>query len=241
MKRVLIFLPSLCFFQSAIRAQVPVADDAVLVKPQVVVTEPVVVAPAVTVRTLDPLAAQRQLLIAPKAVPVTGTTVVPVPAPEAPGVVKTTRTTTTVETPGLPPRVYQTERSVVVVKDQNESRELPYVALPVLFVRETAELLDAESRSAVEQMAGVIRTVLAAEPGAQFDIEGHTSVEGDPAFNNTLSMSRAQRIYDELTTRYAIPATALSAHGYGSSYAMYPNGTEPQLQMDRRVLVVRTR
>jgi len=55
------------------------------------------------------------------------------------------------------------------------------VTLPVLFVRETAELLDAESRSALEQMAGVIKTVAAAEPSALFDIEGHTSSDGTPA------------------------------------------------------------
>lgn len=43
--------------------------------------------------------------------------------------------------------MYETPRSVILVEEQNEIRELPYVALPVLFVRETAELLDAESFS----------------------------------------------------------------------------------------------
>lgn len=196
---------------------------------------PVVVPPPVTVRTLDPLAAQRQLLITPKAVPLPASAAPPITTQRP--VVKTTKTTTTVETPGLPPRVYQSERSVVVVGDQ----ELPYVTLPVLFVQATADLLDAQSRSALEQMAGVIKTVIAAEPGAMFDIEGHTSTDGAPDFNVNLSVARAQRVYDELTLRYGVPAGVLSAHGYGSAYAMYPNGTEDQLQLDRRVLLVRTR
>lgn len=201
-----------------------------------------------TVRTFDSLAVQRQLLVAPKMIAAPGTAAIPVvPAPvpvvePAPGdVIKTTKTTTTVETPGRPTRIYETERNVVVVQDQGQTRELPYVTVPVLFVKETAELLDAESRAALDQMAGVIRTVIAAEPTAVFDIEGHTSAEGTPEFNMALSVSRAQRVFDELTQRYAVPANVLSAHGYGASYAKYPNGTEPELQLDRRVLIVRTR
>ncbi|WP_395744810.1 OmpA family protein [Prosthecobacter sp.] len=226
MKTSLLLLFSLGFAQVQLRAQA--------------VAAPTTAVPAVTVRTLDPLAAQRQLLITPKSVPLPASAVPPVTAPPQP-VVKTTKTTTTVETPGLPPRVYQSERSVVVVGDQNQTRELPYVTLPVLFVQGTADLLDAESRSALEQIANVIKTVIAAEPTAMFDIEGHTSTDGLPDFNTALSVARAQRVYDELTLRYGVPATVLSAHGYGSSYAMFPNGTEPQLQLDRRVLVVRTR
>lgn len=204
------------------------------------------------VRVVDPVVVQRQLLVAPKVVvlqpegtagvPVAPAVVVtPAPAPVPGEVLKTTKTTTTVETPGRPTRIYETERNVVVVEDGNQKRELPYVTVPVLFVKETAELLDAESRSALEQMAGVIRMVIAAEPTAVFDVEGHTSIEGLPEFNNQLSAARAQRVYDELTQRYGVPPAVLSAHGYGSTYARYPQGTEPELQLDRRVLIVRTR
>ncbi|MDI1312699.1 OmpA family protein [Prosthecobacter sp.] len=197
----------------------------------------------VTQPALDPLLVQSQLSIAPKVVVVTQPTTVTVPAtPAVPQeVVKTTKTTTVVDTPGQPRRVYQSERNVVVVQDQNETRELPYVTLPVLFVKETAELLDAESRAALEQVASVIRNVSQTTPGAIFDIEGHTSTDGTNEFNATLSAARAQRVYDELTLRYKVPAEVLSAHGYGESFPMYPNGNEGQMQMDRRVLVVRTK
>jgi len=163
------------------------------------------------------------LSILPRQLPVT---------PPAPGTkVETTEKTTTV----IGGRVYNTERSVVVV----EGRELPYVTLPVLFVKETAELLDSESRAALDQTAAVILEITKATPMAVFDIEGHTSTDGTDELNMTLSAARARRVYDELTTHYGIPRSVLSAHGYGESYPMFPSGSEEQMTLDRRVLVVR--
>lgn len=188
--------------------------------------------PSIVVRTLDSALVQRQLSLAPKVVVLT-------PAPQT--AVKTTKTTTVVDTPGLPRRVYNSERSVVLVEEQGQSRELPYVTLPVLFVKETAELLDEESRNALQQVAGVILAISKTEVGTVFDIEGHTSTDGTDEYNVTLSAARAQRVYDELTQRYGVPASVLSAHGYGESFPMYPQGNEVEMQQDRRVLVVRTK
>ena len=126
--------------------------------------------PSVVVRSLDPVTARSQLSIAPKVV-ILSAPAVAAPAVPPVEVLKTTKTTTVVETPGRPTRVYNSERNVVVIEEQNQTRELPYVTLPVLFVKETAELLDAESRSALEQMAGVILEVSKTEPGTLFDIE----------------------------------------------------------------------
>jgi outer membrane protein OmpA-like peptidoglycan-associated protein len=33
---------------------------------------------------------------------------------------------------------------------------------------------------------------------------------------------------------------SLSAHGYGEGFPMFPQGTEDEMQQDRRVLVVRS-
>ena len=182
-----------------------------------VVEETVVTKPA----AFDP---RRQLSIVPRALPAD---------PVVPGrTVETTETTTRVGK-----RVYNVERNVVIV----EGRELPYVTIPVLFVKETAELLDAESRIALEQTAAAIQEVLKTDPSAMFDIEGHTSTDGAEEMNLNLSAQRAERIYQELTKRYMIPTTVLSAHGYGESYPAYPNGTEAQMMLDRRVLVVRVK
>lgn len=194
---------------------------------QPAVPEVVVVRPAVQV--MDPADVRRQLSLPPRVM------VVPAPVPGA------TVKTTTVETVGVPRRAYNADRNVVVVVQENQSVELPYVTLPVLFVKETAELLDQESRATLEQVATVIREVSRTEPGAVFDIEGHTSTEGTDEFNMQLSGARAQRVFDELTQRYGVPASVLSAHGYGEGYPQFPQGTEAQKQQDRRVLVVRTK
>jgi outer membrane protein OmpA-like peptidoglycan-associated protein len=175
---------------------------------------------------LDKVVVRERLSIAPRTV----VTVTPPAEPVA------TTTTTTVTTTPAPARVYDVERQVVVVKD----RELPYVTVPVLFVVETAQLLNDESRVALEATANGILEVAKANPNARFDIEGHTSTEGTDEFNMTLSAARAQRVLDELTKTYGVPSELLSAHGYGENYPKFPNGTESQLQLDRRVLVVRT-
>ena len=213
-------------------AQVPLHAQVTVVPASPPPVSVIVQQPTIVVRTLDSAVVQRQLSLPPKVTVVT-------PAPQT--AVKTTKTTTVVDTPGQPRRVYNSERSVVVVEDQGQSRELPYVTLPVLFVKETAELLDEESRKALQQVAGVILAISKTEAGSIFDIEGHTSTDGTDEFNVKLSASRAQRIYDELTQRYGVPPTMLSAHGYGESFPMYPEGNEAQMQMDRRVLVVRTK
>ncbi|MGV3662858.1 MAG: OmpA family protein [Prosthecobacter sp.] len=205
----------------ALAALAPLSSHA-----QAVVERVVVAAPPATV-VLSDADVRTQLSLAPRAV------VVPAPLPGA--TVKTTTTTTTV------PRRYNADRNVVVVTQEDKTVELPYVTLPVLFVKETAELLDQESRAALEQVAAVIREVSKNEPGTIFDIEGHTSTEGTEEFNMQLSAARAQRVFEELTQRYGVPASVLSAHGYGEGYPQFPNGNERQKQMDRRVLVVRTR
>jgi outer membrane protein OmpA-like peptidoglycan-associated protein len=150
-------------------------------------------------------------------------------------VVETTETKNFVDVPGQPRRIYNVERKVVIV----EGRELPYITIPVLFEKETAKLLDVESRVALEDTAAEIQEVLKTQPNAVFDIEGHTSTDGTNEFNLTLSGDRARRVHEELTQRYSVPASALSAHGYGEMYPAFPNGTEGEMVMDRRVLVVR--
>ncbi|MES2995212.1 MAG: OmpA family protein [Verrucomicrobiota bacterium] len=174
-------------------------------------------------RPLDPAIMQRHLEIAPRVIPVD---------PAAPKV--ETTETTTVTRKG---RVYNVKTNTVVV----EGRELPYVAIPVLFEKETAKLLDTESRTALDVTSAAIKNVLKSNPTAVFEIEGHTSTDGEEDFNLKLSADRARRVLDELTLRYEVPAAVLTANGYGESYPNYPQGSEPEMMLDRRVLVVRVK
>ncbi len=128
----------------------------------------------------------------------------------------------------------------MVVETETETRELNYMTLPVLFVVDTDQLLDQQSAAALQETAGAIKEIVAADPNARFEIEGHTSTEGTDDHNMQLSAARAGRIFTELTQSYGVPPANLVAYGYGESYPQYPEGTEDQLQQDRRVLVVRT-
>lgn len=220
-------LPNICLSLACAAyagAQPPAPPVVIEETPPVVIETTPTDAEIAAARRLDGELARRRLGIAP----------VILPAPE-PGIVETE--TTIVETPGLPPRVYKTERNVVIV----EGRELPYLTIPVLFVEGSAELLDEQSRLAIEDTAAAIKDVLVANPTAIFDVEGHTSTDGSDEMNMKLSADRARRIHTELITRYGVPASALSAHGYGENYPAYPNGTEEQMMLDRRVLVVRVK
>jgi outer membrane protein OmpA-like peptidoglycan-associated protein len=201
-----------------------VVEEAVTPTP----TEVVVIEEVVPIRPA-PIVARQQLLILPRDV------AAPVHPPGT--VVETTETKEYVDVPGQPRRFYNVERNVVIV----EGRELPYITIPVLFEKETAKLLDVESRISLDETAAAILEVLKTQPTAVFDIEGHTSTDGTNEFNLTLSADRARRIHQELTQRYLVPITALSAHGYGEMYPTFPEGTEEQMATDRRVLVVRSK
>jgi outer membrane protein OmpA-like peptidoglycan-associated protein len=222
MKTFVLLMSMLCLAQPLLRGQVTVTPAPA---PGVVVE----VAPP-TVTVLDPVVVRRQLSIAPRVVAPAAPPRLPVPPPEA--IEAYNRSLR---------RVYNPERRVVVVQEKEESRELSYVTLPVLFVKETAELLDAQSRANLKEVAAVINEISSTEAGARFDIEGHTSTDGTDEFNMNLSVARAQRVYDELTQRYGVDPGVLTAHGYGENHPMYPKGTEEQMQLDRRVLVVRSK
>ncbi len=141
----------------------------------------------------------------------------------------------------IAPRIYDRERNVVVVVEDSRARELPYVTVPVLFKKGTAELLDVESRRTLDEMAAVVHDVRLENPDAVFAIEGHTSTDGPEDFNMKLSRERARRVFDELTQRYGVPPAMLTAHGYGENYPSFPDGSESEMMLDRRVLLVRDR
>lgn len=138
-------------------------------------------------------------------------------------------------------RTYDRTRNVVIVPaDDGQSTELPYVAAPVLFVQGTAELLDQTADEDLRALAQSILEVHSQDPNARFVIEGHTSTDGSAEDNQLLSTQRASRTHSLLVGSLGVPAGILSMIGYGEDYAQYPEASEAQLQLDRRVLVVRT-
>ena len=118
--------------------------------------------------------------------------------------------------------------------------ERPYIAVPILFVRAKDDLLDAVSAANVQKTAAILRELMAADPKAKFTIQGHTSAEGDAAWNQTLSDQRAGKIYSLLVEGQGVDGSRLAKVGFGPTYATAPaEAPEDLRQQDRRVLVVR--
>ncbi len=68
-------------------------------------------------------------------------------------------------------------------------------------------------------------------------IEGHTSIRGSKALNETLSQNRAQAIKDILVNRFEIEKTRLTAIGYGFSRLLLEGNDEYIHARNRRIVV----
>ena len=138
-------------------------------------------------------------------------------------------------------RVYDSARSVVIVSaDDGQSAELPYLPMPLLFAAGTPRLLDQSAVDILESLGSTLLELYKQDNNVRFVVEGHTSTDREAADALDLSTQRASRIHAELVSRYRVPAAILSFKGFGETYADYRDGTEEQMQLDRRVLVVRT-
>lgn len=79
-----------------------------------------------------------------------------------------------------------------------------------------------------------LAVVLQSYPSAAVAINGHTSSEGDPAHNQTLSEQRAATVKDALAKLVA-KTVALTATGFGASQPITDNKTEKTRAPNRRV------
>jgi OOP family OmpA-OmpF porin len=77
---------------------------------------------------------------------------------------------------------------------------------------------------------------LAQDRSARIGIEGHTSSEGEAAYNQQLSQRRAQAVVDDLVRR-GLALARLSASGAGESKPVAPNDDETGRSLNRRVEV----
>ncbi len=126
----------------------------------------------------------------------------------------------------------------VIHRSDGSTEEHPFVSLPILFTVNKDTLLDSTSRMNADQMAAILGD-LAKQENARFTIQGHTSAEGDTMANQRLSEQRAIRIHTLLVGK-GVPAAALTPLGLGESCAISgETAPESQLQLDRRVLIVR--
>jgi len=91
-------------------------------------------------------------------------------------------------------------------------------------------------------MAGVtgkldmIADIMKQYPDANFSIEGHTDSDGNDASNMTLSNKRASAVMKYLVEK-GIPATRLSAQGFGETNPIADNKTKEGKALNRRVQI----
>ena len=104
----------------------------------------------------------------------------------------------------------------------------------VYFETGSAELLE-ESEPTLKQVAGA----LSANPGWQVTVEGHTDNIGLSAYNNELSLRRANAVRTALVSRYRVGANRIAAQGFGSSKPVESNTTPEGRAHNRRVELAR--
>ena len=96
----------------------------------------------------------------------------------------------------------------------------------VMFATNSAELT-AEGRALLDRLAPCWR-------GGRFEVGGHADSSGRAAVNEPLSEARARAVVEHLVSR-GIPASALTARGYGSSKPVADNATAEGRAKNRRV------
>jgi outer membrane protein OmpA-like peptidoglycan-associated protein len=92
----------------------------------------------------------------------------------------------------------------------------------------------ADLKPAAEQQLQHLLTVVNSKPNATVSIEGHTDVRGDAAYNQNLSLRRAQAVRSWLTS-HGVAAGRLSATGAGETRPLRSGDSEADHQANRRV------
>ena len=100
---------------------------------------------------------------------------------------------------------------------------------PIRFTSASAALTPT-GRRLVAKVAAILRS----DTSAKVEIQGFTDAVGPATTNLALSRSRARTVYDTLRV-LGIPATRMTAVGYGESRAQAPNDSGAHRALNRRV------
>jgi outer membrane protein OmpA-like peptidoglycan-associated protein len=76
---------------------------------------------------------------------------------------------------------------------------------------------------------------LTENPGTQIEVSGHTDNTGTEAFNQELSLRRAQAVAQFLKRHNSVKPDQIAVRGYGQSQPVSSNNSEEGRQMNRRV------
>lgn len=73
--------------------------------------------------------------------------------------------------------------------------------------------------------------------GYKFVFAGHTDEKGTDAYNNRLSLDRAESVKKYIIERYSVAASRIVVEGHGKREPLYPPGPEENDSLNRRVEV----
>jgi len=108
-----------------------------------------------------------------------------------------------------------------------------YLNSEIRFAKNSADLLP-ESTGVLMKIASALKDSKVATQKIQ--INGHTSTEGDDAYNEDLSRRRAETVLGFLETECQVPKDRFSVCGFGKSMPLIlPDNTEEERTYNRRV------
>jgi outer membrane protein OmpA-like peptidoglycan-associated protein len=123
-----------------------------------------------------------------------------------------------------------------IVADQPLNHRGYYVAFEaskidaVVMFGSGSDKLSKAGEAEVAKAAALIKST-----GKHVIVEGHTDSSGKAARNQDLSYRRALRVMTTLVRKYGVPASQLTAKGYGSSEPAATNSTAAGRVANRRV------
>lgn len=89
--------------------------------------------------------------------------------------------------------------------------------------------------STAQQNLNELVTILQKYPDTDIEIQGHTDDKGSNTYNNKLSEQRANSVKSYLV-QHNISSSRLAAIGFGETAPKYPNDTEANRALNRRVV-----
>jgi outer membrane protein OmpA-like peptidoglycan-associated protein len=145
--------------------------------------------------------------------------------------------TTYSEGPGSYPQQKNIEARQINVHHVFAVRQIPRTQIDAVVHFATAsDKLSPEAQAQVRQMAEALRDPSLA--GSHVIVAGYTDSVGKDAKNLQLSHHRALRVMQILVNEYHIPASMLSAEGYGKASPVASNATAEGRAANRRVGLV---
>jgi outer membrane protein OmpA-like peptidoglycan-associated protein len=119
-----------------------------------------------------------------------------------------------------------------VLQTRDSARGLIVNMSDVLFDTGSADL-----KPSTREKLAKISGILLAHPGLTLQVEGHTDSVGTDEFNMELSGRRADAVRDYLAQQ-GVPASSMSAKGFGKTQPVASNDTSDGRQKNRRVELV---